>query len=91
MADGRIVKDGRTEEILSDQRLLEEYGLELPLCMQKGAVEIQERNKQKPPQKQRKKSFDEDSRWALKNRRYGVTHNGGIHNHLLTASVIFIS
>ena len=62
MADGRIVKDGRTEEILSDQRLLEEYGLELPLCMQKGAVEIQERNKQKPPQKQRKKSFERDSR-----------------------------
>lgn len=35
MSDGRIVKDGRTEEILTDQGLLEEHGLELPLCMQK--------------------------------------------------------
>lgn len=53
--------------------------------------EIQERNKQEPPQKQRKKSIDRDSRQALKKRRYGVTHSSGIHNHLLTASVIFIS
>ena len=35
MSDGRIVRDGRTEEILTDQGLLEEHGLELPLCMQK--------------------------------------------------------
>ncbi len=53
--------------------------------------EIQERNKQEPPQKQRKKSIDRDSRQALKKRRYDVTHSGGIHNYLLTASVIFIS
>lgn len=35
MADGKIVKDGRTEEILTDRELLEENGLELPFCMQK--------------------------------------------------------
>lgn len=34
MAEGRIVCDGPTEEILTDQALLEEHGLELPLCMQ---------------------------------------------------------
>lgn len=34
MADGRIIKDGATEEILRDSELLEAYGLELPLCMQ---------------------------------------------------------
>ncbi len=33
MADGSIICDGPTEEILSDQKLLEENGLELPLCM----------------------------------------------------------
>ncbi|MCI5649160.1 MAG: energy-coupling factor ABC transporter ATP-binding protein [Fusicatenibacter sp.] len=33
MADGRIIRDGDTKEILSDQELLEKYGLELPLCM----------------------------------------------------------
>lgn len=33
MADGRIIRDGDTREILSDQKLLEENGLELPLCM----------------------------------------------------------
>lgn len=34
MADGRIVCDGKTEEILSNQELLERCGLELPLCWQ---------------------------------------------------------
>lgn len=36
---GRIIRDGRTEEILQDQKLLEENGLELPLsiCGGKGA------------------------------------------------------
>lgn len=34
IANGRIVADGRTEDILSDQTLLEENGLELPLCLQ---------------------------------------------------------
>jgi len=48
--------------------------------------EIQECNKQKPPQKQCKKYFERDSRKALKNRRYGVTHSGGIYDHLLTAA-----
>ena len=31
---GRIVKDGPAEELLTDQKLLEECGLELPLCLQ---------------------------------------------------------
>ncbi|MDO4632507.1 MAG: energy-coupling factor ABC transporter ATP-binding protein [Eubacteriales bacterium] len=35
MAGGKIICDGPTEEILSDQKLLEENGLELPLCMQR--------------------------------------------------------
>ncbi|NCB91661.1 MAG: ABC transporter ATP-binding protein [Clostridia bacterium] len=35
MAGGKIICDGPTKEILSDQKLLEENGLELPLCMQK--------------------------------------------------------
>ena len=34
MADGKIICDGKTREILSDRALLEENGLELPLCMQ---------------------------------------------------------
>ncbi len=34
MAGGRIICDGKTEDILSDKKLLEENGLELPLCMQ---------------------------------------------------------
>ena len=34
MADGKIIRDGETKEILSDRKLLEENGLELPLCMQ---------------------------------------------------------
>ncbi len=33
MADGSIICDGPTEEILTDRKLLEEHGLELPLCM----------------------------------------------------------
>lgn len=37
MAEGKIICDGATEEILSDQTLLERCGLELPLCMQKRA------------------------------------------------------
>lgn len=35
MADGQIISDGPTEKILLDRELLEENGLELPLCMQK--------------------------------------------------------
>lgn len=35
MSQGRIVADGPTRKILTDQVLLEEHGLELPLCMQK--------------------------------------------------------
>ena len=33
----------------------------------------------------RKKSFDRDSQQALKNRRYGVTHSGGIHSNLISS------
>ena len=32
--DGKIVRDGKTEEILRDKHLLEENGLELPLVLQ---------------------------------------------------------
>ena len=35
MANGTIIRDGKAEEILSDKELLEENGLELPLCMQR--------------------------------------------------------
>ena len=35
IADGRIVADGKTEEILTNKELLEEYSLELPLCLQR--------------------------------------------------------
>lgn len=35
LSGGKIAADGKTEEILSDQKLLEENGLELPLCMQR--------------------------------------------------------
>lgn len=35
MADGRIICDGATEEILNNKNLLEENGLELPLSMQR--------------------------------------------------------
>lgn len=34
LADGQIIRQGSTKEILQDQTLLETYGLELPLCMQ---------------------------------------------------------
>ena len=34
MAEGRIIRDGDAEIILSDKELLESYGLELPFCMQ---------------------------------------------------------
>lgn len=34
MSEGRIIRDGLTKDILTDQKLLEENGLELPLCMQ---------------------------------------------------------
>ena len=33
ISDGKIVADGPTEEILCDQKLLEEQGLELPLSL----------------------------------------------------------
>lgn len=33
MSNGKIVCDGATKEILSNKKLLEENGLELPLCM----------------------------------------------------------
>lgn len=35
MADGQIVADGKTEELLRDEKLLEEHGLELPLSLQR--------------------------------------------------------
>lgn len=35
MADGRIIRDGLTKEILTDKELLEKNGLELPFCLQK--------------------------------------------------------
>lgn len=38
IADGKIAKDGRTEEILTDRVLLETNGLELPLCLQERKV-----------------------------------------------------
>lgn len=34
MAGGEIIRDGTAGEILTDQKLLEQYGLELPLCLQ---------------------------------------------------------
>ncbi len=34
MADGKIIRDGATKDILTDRELLEANGLELPLCMQ---------------------------------------------------------
>lgn len=34
LSEGRLIRDGRTWEILSDRELLEAHGLELPLCMQ---------------------------------------------------------
>lgn len=33
LADGKIIRQGNTKEILKDRVLLETYGLELPLCM----------------------------------------------------------
>ena len=33
LAGGQIIKDGSTEEILTDEKLLEEHGLELPLSV----------------------------------------------------------
>lgn len=38
MADGKIIRDGDVEEILSNQELLEANGLELPLCLQKEKI-----------------------------------------------------
>lgn len=38
IANGKIVKDGKTEEILTDKALLETNGLELPLCLQERKV-----------------------------------------------------
>lgn len=35
MADGKIIKDGDTKDILMDKELLEANNLELPLCMQR--------------------------------------------------------
>lgn len=35
IADGKIICDGPTKEILTDRALLEANGLELPLCLQK--------------------------------------------------------
>lgn len=35
LSEGKVVADGKTEEILSNQGLLEQNGLELPLCMQR--------------------------------------------------------
>lgn len=38
MANGRIVCDGPTQEVLTNQELLETNGLELPFCLQKGIL-----------------------------------------------------
>ncbi|MCQ2406804.1 MAG: energy-coupling factor ABC transporter ATP-binding protein [Oscillospiraceae bacterium] len=35
MSGGRVIFDGKTEEVLSNKELLEANGLELPLCMQR--------------------------------------------------------
>lgn len=35
MADGQIIADGATRELLTNQELLETYDLELPFCMQR--------------------------------------------------------
>lgn len=35
MADGKIIKDGNTKDILTDKELLEANNLELPLCLQR--------------------------------------------------------
>lgn len=34
LAEGRMIRQGRTKELLKDKELLETYGLELPLCLQ---------------------------------------------------------
>lgn len=34
LAEGKIIRQGDTREIMQDKELLENYGLELPLCMQ---------------------------------------------------------
>ena len=47
MADGRIIHDGSTEEILTDKELLEASGLELPLSLQRKTVENQQKTLQK--------------------------------------------
>lgn len=39
LAEGTIIQQGDTKEILKDQDLLETYGLELPLCMQ-GSIRV---------------------------------------------------
>lgn len=35
LAEGRVICQGNTQKILADRELLEQYGMELPLCMQK--------------------------------------------------------
>lgn len=35
LSNGKIVCDGATKEILTNRQVLEKYGLELPLCLQK--------------------------------------------------------
>lgn len=35
LSDGKIVCDGATKDILTNRQILEEHGLELPLCLQK--------------------------------------------------------
>ena len=40
MADGKIVADGKTEEILKNRELLEKCNLELPLCLQRDRIVI---------------------------------------------------
>lgn len=35
IADGKIIKDGNTNDILTDKKLLEANNLELPLCLQR--------------------------------------------------------
>ena len=53
--------------------------------IQNKLTHLQEQGKQGNQLKQKKKSFDIDSRYIQKNRRYGVIHSGGLHtfNYLI--------
>ena len=40
MADGKIICYGPTKKLLTDRKLLEANGLELPLCMQRISIDL---------------------------------------------------